>query len=663
MATNSRWKAWALLLLPLALAGCQGAGSRGLLEGSAPEGSAALSTLLPSISDLGAGAQSPRHSSGLDIGAIVTVGSNWMSNQPHAQVGTDNQGGGVYGPTQIEGSGLSGLAYGIYNLDTPLPERVPELYLVWDDIPENSANLYMALANFNTKRWDWYSPQRESSHGVTRDKFVLPDWSRYSSSGGLVYVAVVIRGNDGAVLKRIRLGEPFIYDFTNEGAPTVDPSVATPGSSISYDFSNAIIPGAPVASWNLDYNGDAATDSTNPVGSQIYNEKGNFDFILTVVDDEGLEASAHIPVHIIDKVWHTETIEDSLDPNLSYDHPFCGVVDGRPAVAWTYTQNMGDFSLFGIEYSIASDFAASTWSAPVKLTQDDIAISEVVGLVDAGGAPGVFYLRGATELNFVRGNAPEASSFSAPDILSSDIVIQGGASGALIAGHPAVAYSETSQSTTSIQYRWNNKADGSGDWWGGSVQLDESQQRVRLKAGIQGPLVSFTSLNGMDVLVYSPYAAGADAQGITAGWGYFSANTGGAGINSDIAGGPEYYVASTGPSSVPHMVSYDGVSTIQQSGLPFVGEENINIFTGLLGAPMSWICYEQYNFVESPALNLVYFEPIVNPDQTLGGLLNGVTIDGGGDVGGNCHALANEGVPFASYEDRTNGAVKIAIMR
>ncbi|MCC7477113.1 hypothetical protein IT575_01535 [bacterium] len=102
---------------------------------------------------------------------------------------------------------------------------------------------------------------------------------------------------------------------------------------------------------------------------------------------------------------------------------------------------------------------------------------------------------------------------------------------------------------------------------------------------------------------------------------------------------------------------------VKESSLGPVGEANIEIFTGLLGAPMSWICYEQFNFVENPALNLIYFEPVLQGDHTISGFTNGVVIDFVGDVGGNCRAIENEGVPFVSYEDRTNGAVKIAIMR
>ncbi len=473
---------------------------------------------------------------------------------------------------------------------------------------------------------------------------------------------MVLDGTDGAVLKKLRLGEPFLYDSSREGPPALDLNVYTPGSTVSYDFSFTSIPQSGAQTYQIDYTGDSTIDSTNPVGSQVYNDKGAFNFVLKVSNEEGLEASVTLPLHIIDKLWHTETIADSLDPNLTYSLPFCGLVDGRPAVAWTYSQNFGDFSLNGIEYSIASDFEASSWSTPVRISQDDVAGNEVVGLVDADGAPGVFYLRGATELNFVRGDAPEAANWTAPHIFSSNILIQGGASGALIAGHPAVVYSEVVGISDGIQYRWNSSTDGSGEWWGGQIDGVESQQRVRLEPGRQGPMCCYVDSNNFLWLAYSTVPAGADSTG-KLGWISLAESAGDSGINADLAGGPEFFIASSGSGSVGHLLATDGASNTQQSTMPLFGLENINVFTGLLGAPMSWICYEQSNPITSPSLDLFYCEPILQGDFTLGGLQNGVYIDSGGDVGANCRALENEGVPFVSYEDRTNGAVKIAVMR
>jgi hypothetical protein len=202
------------------------------------------------------------------------------------------------------------------------------------------------------------------------------------------------------------------------------------------------------------------------------------------------------------------------------------LVDGNPAIAYQTERDPGGGTEWKVEYIRASDLNGMIWPATsVEVDTSTSNLGSGLDLVMADGRPAVAYHgeSAGQQLYFLRANDSLGATWTAGDRVEVAAATAGDVCEMLIIdGNPAVAYTDD---TEALNYTRADDATGMGTWaapsvlWEASTApgADDTVSYASLAVVNSNPAVAFTSTDGSNTSVR--YIRGANAQGSS--WGSF----------------------------------------------------------------------------------------------------------------------------------------------
>ncbi|MEZ5336630.1 MAG: hypothetical protein R3F46_00055 [bacterium] len=207
-----------------------------------------------------------------------------------------NTSGAVYEPQYTEQSvGVGDAAWNGYDFHG-LKDYAGDarIRLYWLFGPSASGNEYLALANFQTDRWDWL-------HVV--DGEVNPgDAAPYISPDGHLYATMLLLGSETCTLHWLVLGEdvtPYVFLISDLD---FDKYLNIAPRTVSFDATNAEGYGSEIVSWDFDFEGDGSWDVLgNTDGLAIHQyPAGNYTAVVRVTSAGGKQGTGQRSFAIID---------------------------------------------------------------------------------------------------------------------------------------------------------------------------------------------------------------------------------------------------------------------------------------------------------------------------------------------------------------------------
>jgi len=273
------------------LAGCAAAQHAPVAAGSLPapaleQGENAAQHGQPAAPALPAPSALPRLTS--EIGIELVYGRSFNSSLPCSLVTVDAD-SALFAPGG--GGSLGDAAYCIYGAYVVYPTATaPEIELSWAVGEAPSAGCWLALANRDTDRWDWYF----AADGAN---LALPQIACYfefptSDLVGYAYIAVLLSSGGPARLDWLRLGanmEPAGY-ITAEpaGAPRSLHLMLT-----TYDYDGS------VTGVGWDFESDGVIDEWNDYDVlHTYAESGTYTITVSLLDNDGALGQAELTLPV-----------------------------------------------------------------------------------------------------------------------------------------------------------------------------------------------------------------------------------------------------------------------------------------------------------------------------------------------------------------------------
>ncbi|MCB1220709.1 MAG: hypothetical protein H7A35_04245 [Planctomycetales bacterium] len=282
-----------LMALVLALASCGGNGPASAIPGTLPEpeiGSALTFTPTAAGMELPAPAEIERNSSAVPDYQRAKGGSDYYFGLP-----TANYSGNNYFPNWEKPSdGLALASFAGYRFGfTDTYEDEARIRLLWGAPPADFSNVYVAVANFSSNRWDWYACGEEGTD--------IKEMAGYVSPTNGVYVCVLLLGKDPAYLSTILLGSnagPYGQLITDLD---LDPTMNTGPRMVAINASIAYAVGGEVTAWDFDFEGDGDYDvigDTDGLESHEY-DAGTYNLRVRITEESGKQAILEKPFTIV----------------------------------------------------------------------------------------------------------------------------------------------------------------------------------------------------------------------------------------------------------------------------------------------------------------------------------------------------------------------------
>lgn len=120
-------------------------------------------------------------------------------------------------------------AYCIYKFDLTGYDRSPTVKFIWHTPPSDFANLWIGMGHFSKSTWDWYE-------GPADNVLTLDSFDPYISGSGTTLIAVVLLGQDQAILEVLIIDEPELrgtgeFELVIESCPPpLDPGRPLPAA-------------------------------------------------------------------------------------------------------------------------------------------------------------------------------------------------------------------------------------------------------------------------------------------------------------------------------------------------------------------------------------------------------------------------------------------------
>ncbi len=295
-------------------------------------------------------------------------GSEFLAGYPSAHLAAAGvASSGDFSPAYTPGGPLSGLAYGIYCLDTP-DYAGPNFYVLdWDTAPaEGSA--FMAIANFDLNRWEWFAVP--ANNIVSPGAIAFDD--RYRNADNNTFIALALGGSTPASLDYVRLGD--------NQAPLPDLSATPPGGStadsFTLDASLSSDPDGAIVNYTFFANEQLFDNGTDPVlENVVFSEAGDQFCVVTVTDDDGQQEQANVTIPVTQgpsAVLEVSSPRIDLSQSINFDAGLSEAGAGTitkyefdPEGDGSFIDNGTTDALNGFTYS-----AAGIFNATVRITND-----------------------------------------------------------------------------------------------------------------------------------------------------------------------------------------------------------------------------------------------------------------------------------------------------
>lgn len=355
-----------LALLSLVLAACSAGTQQSRPVDVAPARpllSGAGLPALPALAQLSA-----RQTAAGPGGFLRSEGNDFLPLEAHANLLESGSGSsGEFSPAYSPGGPLSGLAYGVYLLDST-GYAGPNFYVLdWDSAPA-ADTAYVALANFELGRWEWYA--LPANNIVSPGAAAFDD--TYRDANGYTYIAVVVSGAAAASLDYVRLGD----NLPPLPALSADPPAGSTADSFTLDASASFDPDGEVANYSFFANNQTFDNGINPVLQNVtFTDPGDQFCVVTVTDDDGQQEQANVTIPVAPgpiAVLEVSSPRIDLSETINFDAGLSEAGTGTitkyefdPEGDGSFIDNGMTDALNGFSYS-----AAGIFNATVRVTND-----------------------------------------------------------------------------------------------------------------------------------------------------------------------------------------------------------------------------------------------------------------------------------------------------
>ncbi len=410
---------------------------------------------------------------------------------------------GGLGDFSPAGSGaLTDLAYGLYRFDALDYDRTGLLRLRWNSPPVTD-QLWLAVGNFSTDRWDWFRPANRNQVSIDETSSI----SSYVSPSGEMLVVVLLTGSTGASLDAMRLGDPLMTaDFRNT-AGAGHFTVWAPTSGLSYKSTSSIATGSIVNfEWDLDGDGDYETDTD--MVDEVLNaslDLGLTNVGLRITSDWGTQVSSSHAMRGLSGNWNLYTLTDSLNdaqhttsvrtpmllgsradsgeyPLILWSESTVDSTNAPPQIRRSVRGLLGDDPTLE-SWSPAADAVTDEPAMPINYILQDVArlSGGECGLVFSGDDPG------DTNLYFTRSTDASAGGWETYIAIGAGVDSEGGATLEVFNGDLFCAYNHGGTTDLRKNTGTNSAA------WEAAVNIDQpnatryAYYKPALAMGIQWP--------------------------------------------------------------------------------------------------------------------------------------------------------------------------------
>ena len=585
-------------------------------------------------------------------GALVRQGADYDDELPQNRVTRDEQ-HAVFSPNfSGDAAAVGGLAYAIWQLNIPDYDGPPQLRLSFAATPADENEFYIAAANFENNRWQWFSyvPGSPVDFGST---------APFINGDGNMLLVLLMTGTSGAELAGLRLGDLIV-----EGELLVDPSKDVVGFTAHFDAAALTVNGSSIVNYDWDFDGDGSYDLDSDETASAdhkYDSPGSVEPVLRVRSADGLTATVTTSVSVLSGEWDIITLADGPLEGDEVFEPRITAIDGVPAVAYIQYEvfnldlELGDVQ--SVHYVRANDAEATSWGSPVVAVDHTHAANHLRGLTAISGFPGLCFLNSISPyptLYFARAEDAAGASWSAPVLVSTSVMQYNEASMAVVEGIPIIAYVWYEGLTEGIFRAAHGNAEGSS--WTNDVNMGPWPHAVALAA-----------VDGAPVAVYTHYGTA------TSFWrGDDNADTYWSLLPFSYAGGRHFSIGQIGSKlatiyirtsdSFPVLVfsqQLSGATGWVEAPIPLESAYTCD-FTSLAGPCLGHDAVVCYQDAGNAKLRMAYLD-----DHAGEGVVDIAPelVDAGADVGYNCNMAVCGGVPMMVYEDRTDYSIQFAALR
>jgi hypothetical protein len=298
------------LVLLLLAAGCGGSSATTEPGTSQPGGSSpvvstpgGLDSLLPPPSSLVGGLTGARQASYTEANLEI-LGNNYGATLPKNRQATAATAVEL-SPDWAAGAPISGLAYCTYHFIADGYDRNAQLRLTFSGTLPATGNVWVAFANWNADRWQWFGGGTQVSFVGNEARLNTGSFAPYFDFGGNMLCVVAVTGASPALytLGTLRLGA-----LPPVPALSATPEIGSVPLSVTLDASASTTPEGTITSYEWDADGDGVFESnTGATDTSPANYTTNQEYhpVVRVTNSFGAKATATATVQAVGDWSHT----------------------------------------------------------------------------------------------------------------------------------------------------------------------------------------------------------------------------------------------------------------------------------------------------------------------------------------------------------------------
>lgn len=251
----------------------------------------------------------PAHTASYLPSDLLLEAETYSLSPAHAQV-IPSLAGLSFQPLQAPSGGFAGCAYATFSFHIPDYGGNRLLTLNYATPPQDNASVYVAFANWDKQRWDWYALRPNLT-------VIPPSFEPYFQANGTLNVCVLQTGAGGSDLDSLRIGS-----LPPDAQLSMSPRYGFVPLAVSFDASASSDPDGSIAEYRWDPEGDGNFDissGSNPVQAFTYSTPLSADAAVRVIDNKGVYAEARLAMNAVDGITFTygaANIEESISSVL-----------------------------------------------------------------------------------------------------------------------------------------------------------------------------------------------------------------------------------------------------------------------------------------------------------------------------------------------------------
>lgn len=209
-------------------------------------------------------------------------GSNYATGLPNKGVAPSGN-SAIFSPQYAPGldQSLDDPAFSIYVFDLADYDQGIQLVFGISDPPSSEQDIYFAIADFSTNRWNW----KQSDGSRMLD---LPEFANYISTDGYIFFCVLMTGIDPGQVDFVRIGTGFAPSGTLKSDKNLGPYPLTVNFTADFVDTDGYFA---EYQWDFDNDGTIDETSTEATLEHVFPVPGTFITRVHAIDNEGMEGT------------------------------------------------------------------------------------------------------------------------------------------------------------------------------------------------------------------------------------------------------------------------------------------------------------------------------------------------------------------------------------